>query len=989
MATAQVDTLLRHIHKLAANRPKQQWSDRQLLDDFSARREEGAFAALVARHGPMVLRVCRRVLHHEQDAEDAFQATFLVLARNTESIRKREAVADWLHGVAYRTAMKAKRSAARRRAHEARLRDRRTDFKSVPPTWDDVQAVLDEEIQRLREPFRTAFVLCVLESKSGPEAAAELGCKEGTVSSRLVRARRLLQQRLARRGIKLAALLAALSISDSAVQAGVPASLAHVTLRSGLLVAAGSSAAAVIPSHVAALAAGVTRAMFLTRAKIAVIALFALGLFAASAGVLAHQSQDPKKEPPLAAKDAKPQTPKANEDAKSKAPATKDENKDTVEVTGRVFDPAGKPVREAKVYVVHHHPYLAELPADFARLRARTDTDGRFRFRVSKTKHPQSEENQSSFYATMTAVADGYGPGWATVYELKQLADLTMKLVKDDVPINGRVIDLQGKAIKGVTVRVLMVTAMVEEDLQPWLDDLKKSKGENPIYRHQSGGLLAAVSGLTKSVKTDADGKFRLTGIGRERIAVLRIESPTIETVDVNVMTRAGRSITVPNDRNRPQGSLVYHGATFDHAAAPTVPIFGIVRDKDTREPLAGVTIQSRIASALYLPDRQYLRTTTDAKGNYRLVGLPKHAAPPLYGEARRGGHVIQVVPPAGKPYLPSVKETSTTTGLDPLQMDFELKRGIEIRGRVTDKATGKPVQAQVDYFAFTTNPHLREAPGFRGSGHVSAFTAKDGSFKLVGLPGPGIIAAKAGRTNVFGSPDEGRYVAGSGADEIKGPRQGSHFTTDPFICAAPLYHTLVGIDPDKTVKSITCDVQLDPGKTVTGKVVGPDGKAVAGVQLTSVWGVSRHQNLKTAEFTVHAIDPKRPQPFFFHQKDKQLGAAVLLKGDEPKDFTVRLQPCATITGRIVDEDGQPVAGMRISGFIAPGQLNIAEGWGGHFADETDKNGRFEIQGVIPGLKVSAYMYKAAMVTGQLFKVQTFKPGEKKDLGDVEFKKLQ
>src|SRR5258708_1618514 len=108
MATAQLGTLLRHIHKLAVNPNARLGTDRQLLDDFAVRRDEGGFAALVVRHGPMVLRVCRRVLHHEQDAEDAFQATFLVLARHTGSIRKREALASWLYGVAQRTAMKAK-----------------------------------------------------------------------------------------------------------------------------------------------------------------------------------------------------------------------------------------------------------------------------------------------------------------------------------------------------------------------------------------------------------------------------------------------------------------------------------------------------------------------------------------------------------------------------------------------------------------------------------------------------------------------------------------------------------------------------------------------------------------------------------------------------------------------------------------------------------------------------------------------------------------
>src|SRR5436309_2375530 len=187
MATAQRSALLSQIHRLTAPRGRPE-TDRELLEDFAARRSEEAFTTLVARHGPMVLRVCRRVLQHEQDAEDAFQATFLVLARNPGSIRKREALANWLYGVAYRTAMRAKRSAARRRNHEARLRTvlgpgletvpQRA--KSVLLTWDEVQAVLDEEVQRLSAPFRAAFVLCVLEGKTVPEAARELACKPGT-----------------------------------------------------------------------------------------------------------------------------------------------------------------------------------------------------------------------------------------------------------------------------------------------------------------------------------------------------------------------------------------------------------------------------------------------------------------------------------------------------------------------------------------------------------------------------------------------------------------------------------------------------------------------------------------------------------------------------------------------------------------------------------------------------------------------------------------
>src|SRR5262245_47458727 len=237
MATARLGALLLHLR--AGDRVHSP-SDRELLDDFAAWHDEAAFAALVARHGPMVLRVCRRVLRHEQDAEDAFQATFLVLARHGMAIRKREVLANWLHGVAYRTAMNAKRTAARRRNRETRPQEERP--AAVSPTWDDVQAVLDEEIHRLPDVYRSAFVLCVLQGKSVAEAAAELAVKEGTVGSRLARARRRLQQRLTARGIQLGALLAATSVADFARGAALPVGLARVVTQLGLLVAAGSPA---------------------------------------------------------------------------------------------------------------------------------------------------------------------------------------------------------------------------------------------------------------------------------------------------------------------------------------------------------------------------------------------------------------------------------------------------------------------------------------------------------------------------------------------------------------------------------------------------------------------------------------------------------------------------------------------------------------------------------------------------------------------------
>jgi RNA polymerase sigma factor (sigma-70 family) len=348
MATAQLGTLIRHIKELATGQAAQLGTDWQLLEDFAARGDETAFARLVERYGPMVLRVCRRVLGHEQDAEDAFQATFLVLARHPRAIRKREALAGWLHGVAYRTAMKAKRSAARRRSHEAKLRHRPP--RVVPsPTWDDVQAVLEEELQRLPESFRSAFVLCVLDGKTVPVAAAESGVKEGTLSWRLARARKRLQQQLTRRGIHLAPLLAALSVAESTGRATLPAPLARITIRSGLLVAAGKSAAGSIPAHVVALATGVTRTMFLSKAKIATIVLLAVGVFVGTA-LWAHQVLPTKN---TNQSQAPVLQPGQQESVKGKPSLASSMGKPTETFTyrGRVVDPEGKPVAGAKLYL--------------------------------------------------------------------------------------------------------------------------------------------------------------------------------------------------------------------------------------------------------------------------------------------------------------------------------------------------------------------------------------------------------------------------------------------------------------------------------------------------------------------------------------------------------------------------------------------------------------------------------------------------------------
>ncbi|HEY1380616.1 MAG TPA: sigma-70 family RNA polymerase sigma factor, partial [Gemmataceae bacterium] len=271
------------------------------LERFAVRRDEAAelaFAALVERHGPMVRRVCRGVLRDPHDAEDAFQATFLVLVRKAASVRPRRLVGPWLYGVARMTAVRARAAAAKRRAREAPL----VDVPDPAPRPDaDLAAVIDEELARLPEKYRVPIVLCDLGGQSHREAAEQLGWPQGTVSGRLFRGRQLLATRLARRGVTTTAAAAAAVLAGDAAAARVPPALWEAT---GNIVATG-----LVPAEVAALSEGVAKTMLLTKLKLVVPALAVLAVVGVGALGLRSTAADPpeqKAAPPAAQRPAAP-----------------------------------------------------------------------------------------------------------------------------------------------------------------------------------------------------------------------------------------------------------------------------------------------------------------------------------------------------------------------------------------------------------------------------------------------------------------------------------------------------------------------------------------------------------------------------------------------------------------------------------------------------------------------------------------------------------
>jgi RNA polymerase sigma factor (sigma-70 family) len=298
MVRSEFNPVLKLIHRVVEDQRDRDESDHKLLQRFIDLRDEAAFHTLLRRHGAMVFDVCRSVLGNEVDAEDAFQATFLILARKAASIRKAASVGSWLHGVAYRTAREARARSTTRNKSEARAPTREMTEQDHL-TWREVREVLHEELTGLPERYRVPLVMCFLEGKTQDQAAAQLGLAKSTVKERLERGKEFLRARLVRRGLGPAALLVAAAWPAAIASACLPSTFIASTVKAAGLSAVGQATTGVISTKVTALTEGVMKAMFLTKLKIAAAALllvvagFGAIVMMAQAGTGSPNNQNP------------------------------------------------------------------------------------------------------------------------------------------------------------------------------------------------------------------------------------------------------------------------------------------------------------------------------------------------------------------------------------------------------------------------------------------------------------------------------------------------------------------------------------------------------------------------------------------------------------------------------------------------------------------------------------------------------------------------
>jgi protocatechuate 3,4-dioxygenase beta subunit len=510
------------------------------------------------------------------------------------------------------------------------------------------------------------------------------------------------------------------------------------------------------------------------------------------------------------------------------------------------------------------------------------------------------------------------------------------------MPITGRVVDLEGRPVAGSTVQVTQITKPKAGDLDAWLEAVKRGEPPWTAYSHLNAEPPIKPEEERLTATTDAQGRFRIDGLGAEQIVSLKVQGPTIAHTSLRVVTRRMEPVPAkgfPTNYGSEGESVL--GADFTCTAAPGRPVEGVIRDVKTGEPLAGVGVRSEHFAGAVMHGIRDLKTTTDAQGRFRLVGFPKG----------RDNQVL-IVPNDDQPYFLKNYQVPDPPGLAPVSVDVGMDRGIWIEGKVTDQETGKPVAgAWLHYLPFLENKFAQRTSVFHGGGNTDGVTYQDryktradGTYRLVGLPGRAIVGAV--------SHADKPYLQGAGSESIKGMNQHGDFPTyrNPVDPSKLWPTSMKEINPPEGSQAIHLDLEFVPGTKVRVRVVDPQGQPVTDLKLGGRTQRGRHEwNAKHgAEFDVVTLAPAEDRMVLVVQEERKLGKIFHVKPGDDKDgpVTVRLEPLATIAGRVLDADGNAVSGATIRTDPQPGgnfSMSLA-GW-----ITSDRSGKFVVPQVPTG----------------------------------------
>ncbi len=953
---ARVASTLRASARRTADVPD---ADHDLLARFVRHRDEAAFRHLVNRHAKTVLAACRQVLSDPADIDDTFQATFLVLLKKAKAVDATTPLTGWLFAVAHRLAVRCRADRTRRQTREAEAARRTRTTTADDLSWREAAALLHAELNALPDRYRRPLLLCSVQGLTRDEAAEQLGTTVGAVRGQLERGRTLLERRLAKRGVVLSAGLLAVLMGSSRAAGGPPAELIDLAVS-----AAGGNAS----STAVALAHGAFP--MTANLKPAILpAVLAVGLVWAGIGLGTPATADekPAQEMKKPAADAKAEPKKAD--------AAKERT-----ISGTVLGHDGQPVA-AELQLVWQDAEPQPL--------GKTAADGTFKVTVPMKR--------GEYGGWLVATAAGHGPEFVAHgldYSPKTLTptlDVTLRLPKGRA-IKGRLIDQQGKAVAGATVKATALSACdtaaaMDARLKRWAEEAfhgSAPSGDRGLHFADKPQAADNPGGQTPyTAVTDKDGRFELTGLGSGQLVTLRLRGAGVADAEVLTLNRDGFDPEPVNKRVRTSEFRSFSGRWTLAGPDPAVVmsqekvVRGTVTDP-AGKPRAGVRVWLSRTNRHDL-NADHNVATTDTDGRYEIRGARKHA-----------GYMVEVPPDTAAGLLPCQGFADDTVGYEPITIDLKQAKGVVVTGKVTNKATGEPVHCSMYPQVMANNPFVDKFPPFMNAAALGCeqyHTDKAGRYRVVVIPGRVLLSAspqRAGRAEfkpLAPDPKFSDQFAAADGTLLFNAFGGGQAHVQGCWCQV--------VEAKEGDTELTVDAALEPATRTPVRVADADGKPVTGVSATGVTHIEfEHANEVVGPLVVFNLEAKKERVLAVAHKGRKLVGTLKLTADT-KDPLVTLGGGGGVTGRVVDGAGQPVEGVTVK--LHFDRREVAEAFeviAPASPVTTDAKGHFRFDTLPPGWQFRFTFSKGAKRFGPDYdkapKFQTEKHGELKELGDMK-----
>ncbi|GAA4453163.1 carboxypeptidase-like regulatory domain-containing protein [Novipirellula rosea] len=645
-------------------------------------------------------------------------------------------------------------------------------------------------------------------------------------------------------------------------------------------------------------------------------------------------------------------------------------------ISGIVLQPDGKPAADAPVMLYWHKPFA----------KTKTTKDGAFTLKVDIDRI-KTEVGEEWPRMAIASISDSSGPGWQILGRVTDPTTVELQLVVD-VPVTGKILDQQGRPVEGAKVTIQNLHRAKDENLDGFLKASRDQPTRTWLYERDSMLYLSPEAVLKlQGIKdqrrpyavTDADGKYSLSGFGKNRSLFATIEGPGITRESVYIVTRPeidsrwnrgslSRETKMELESGSPMRSV--YPANFHHLAAPALTIRGRLTDAKTGVPVQGMRLSARMTGHL-TPGI----ATSDKDGRYEIIGLPTE------GEMR-----LSVLNPGNQPYLDAEikREVKATAAVG--EIDFKLDRGVSVTGVVTDANTNQPVAGNIGYFSWRENEHID-----RLSHPYNTFNAqgtdKEGRYEIIVPPGPGVLAFQARNRSHYDSAESSGFGFTTS--------QGGMFPSGNRGYVRPSeFNFLKRIEPTLSTSRLEVDITLGRGPVLSVSARKSDGGAFNELNIRG----SQKLALKTVrggKFEIGGMDVGDKRNVFIRDRQLEFAGVFDLQRTEESDTIELVVPrTGSVSGRIADTNGRPLSRWTVTALSEGVIKAVTENKGMRpdglyeFDDTlTDADGYFRLKGLPPGVQIE--IATAERVEGRnpdikRVKELTLRPGQQLDLGQLK-----